>query len=617
MGVTWYVGAATVMIVVETVLIVWLLRHRAAGSRAQRLLKERLRFETLLADLSAKLIHVEARRLDAALGGALQQAVSFLGMDRGNLDEYADGVSVARISWTEPGMQPLPSILAGGHLSWTMDTLQRGGIVRFSRLRDLPAAASADRASYERLGTRSHLSIPLRVGGPLLGVLSFDSVRAERDWPEELVDRLWLLSEAFASALERKRMELSLADRLRFHRLLSHLSARFGNVAVVALDREIHNALRGIVDFSGVDRATLVEFLAGGRGRSWATDKPMDPERWPWLITRVRGGDEVRMSRIEELPDEAAVDRRNAVALGRISQVAVPLRAGGSVLGAVVLATDSPAREWPDAFMEQLRLLCEVIANALAAAKAERESGRLRQELAHIGRVSALGELTASLAHELSQPLTAILNNAEVAQHHLEADVIQVAKLRDILDDIVADDKRAAGVIRRLRTMLKKGDLEHVALSVNDVVREVIDLVRNDTILRDIPVHLDLAADLPPVRGDRAQLQQVVLNMVLNGLEATSASDGRAYGLVIRTSGAGGKEVVVAVEDSGMGIDMEDLDRLFQPLYTTKAEGLGMGLAIARTIVSAHGGQLRASNKAGGGAIFEFTLPAYAESATS
>jgi signal transduction histidine kinase len=618
MSMTWYVGAAAV-IVIETILIVWLLRHRAAGSRAGQLLKDRLRFETLLADLSAKLIHVEAPGLDAALGAALQQAVTFLGTDRGNLDAYVDGAPTARISWTAPGMQPFPSVLIGGQFGWTIEVLQRGGIVRFSRLRDLPAEAAVDRASYERLGTRSHLSIPLRAGGPLLGVLSFDSVRAERDWPDELVERLWLLSEAFAGALERKRMELSLADRLRFHRILSHVSARFSNVSAVDFDREVHNALRRIVDSVGVERALLVEFPEGGGcGRSWAVDEPMDlAERLPWMMARVRAGHEVRISEIAELPDEAAVDRGSWSALGLRSKVAVPLKAGGAVLGALVLATDSAAHAWPDAFMEQLHLLCEVISNALAAAKAERESGRLRQELAHIGRVSALGELTASLAHELNQPLTAILNNAEVAQQQLEADDIQVAKLRDILDDIVADDKRAAGVIRRLRTMLQKGEIEHVALDVNDVVSEVTHLVRNDMVLRDVPVHLELAADLPPVRGDRAQLQQVVLNMVLNGLEATSASNGRGHGLVIRTSSVGGKEVLVAVEDSGPGIVVEDLDRLFEPLYTTKTDGLGMGLAIARTIVSAHGGYLRASNKAGGGATFEFTLPACSETATS
>jgi signal transduction histidine kinase len=613
-----YLGIATVVIVVQAGFIAWLLRHRAAGGRAGQLLEERLRFETLLADLSAKLIHVEARGLDAALGAALQQTVTFLGMDRGNLDEHVDGALAARISWTEPGMQPLPSFLTPGHFEWTTDTLQHGGIVRFSRLADLPATAAADRVSYERLGTRSSLSIPLRAGGPLLGVLSFDSVRAERAWPDELIERLWLLSEAFASALERKRMELSLADRLRFHRLLSHLSARFGNVSAVDLDREIYSALRGIVDFIGIDRATVIEFPdGGGRGRSWAIDEPLDPGRSPWLMARVQGGDEVRMSRVEELPDEAAVDRRTSVGLGVRSQVGVPLKAGGTVLGALVLASASAARAWPEALMEQLRLLCEVMANALAAAKAERESGQLRQELAHIGRVSALGELTASLAHELNQPLTAILNNAEVAQQHIEADVIKVAELREILSDIVADDKRAAGVIQRLRAMLKKGQLEHVALDINDVVGEVAHLVRNDAVLRDVAVSLELAADLPAVLGDRAQLQQVLLNMVLNGLEATGASNGRAHGLVIRTSATDGNEVAIAVEDSGTGIDMRDLDRLFQPLYTTKAEGLGMGLAIARTIVNAHGGQLRASNNATGGATFEFTLPVYSESTTS
>jgi signal transduction histidine kinase len=592
MDVTGGLGLATAIIAVETTLIVWLLRHRAAGSRAHRLLNDRLRFETLLADLSAKLIHVEIRSIDAALAAALQQAVTFLGMDRGTLEECGEGASVASISWAEPGIQPGPSRVAGGNFTWTMETLQRGGIVRFSRLVELPISAAADRESYERLGIRSHLSIPLRAGGPLLGVLAFDSVRAEREWPDEVINRLWLLSEAFASALDRKRMELSLAERLRFHRLLSHLSARLGNTRTVDLDRELHTALRGIVDFAAVDRGTIVAFADRAEDcRSWAIGESLDHECSAWLMDRVRAGEEF-----------------TGISLGGEPQVAVPLRAGGRVVGAVMLATDSVARGWPDAFMEQLRLFGEVVANTLAAAKAERESGRLRQELAHIGRVSALGELTGSLAHELNQPLTAILNNAEVAQQHLQADVIEVAKLQDILSDIVADDKRAAGVIRRLRTMLKKGELEHVPLDVNDIVREVTDLVRHDTILRDIPVRLELGAGLPMVRGDRAQLQQVVLNLVLNGLEATSGSNGRARGLLIRTS-AGDKEVVVAIEDAGPGIDTAHLDGLFDPFYTTKREGLGMGLSIARTIIGAHGGELRASNNAGGGATFAFILP--------
>ncbi len=174
-------------------------------------------------DLSAKLIHVETRNLDAALGAALQQAVTFPGMDRGTVDELVDGAFVPSVAWAEPGIHPRSAIAVGRHISWTMEALQRGEIVRFSRLLELPLSAASDRDSYERLEIRSHLSIPLRAGGPLLGILAFDSVRAERDWPDELVNRLWPLSEAFASALDRKRMEQSLADRLRFHRLLSQL----------------------------------------------------------------------------------------------------------------------------------------------------------------------------------------------------------------------------------------------------------------------------------------------------------------------------------------------------------------------------------------------------------
>ena len=453
MGLTPYVIAAMLLILVETAVVVWLLLHRAAGRRAQRVLEDRLLFETLLAELSAKLIHVEAGGIDAALESALRRMVDFLGMDRGNLDEYMDDAPGIRVSCARPGIVELPSILAAEQFPWTADTLRRGGVVRFCRSTDLPEQASTDRASYDRVGTRSHLSIPLRAGGPMLGVLSFDAVHGEHAWPDELVERLQLLSEAFASALERKRMELSLAQRLH-------------------------------------------------------------------------------------------------------------------------------------------------------------EAGRLRQELTHIGRVSALGELTASLAHELNQPLTAILNNAEVAQKLLDAEAPNIVELREIMKDIVADETRAADVIRRVRVLVKKGVLEHSPLDINGVVGEVAQLVKSDMASRHVPMSLELASGLPRVRGDRVQLQQVVLNVVLNGIDAMRETNGRDPALAIRTFAAGAQSVTVAVEDAGPGIDLRDVERIFEPLYTTKREGLGLGLAIARTIIQAQGGQLRASNNAAGGATFEFTLPA-------
>ena len=234
---------------------------------------------------------------------------------------------------------------------------------------------------------------------------------------------------------------------------------------------------------------------------------------------------------------------------------------------------------------------------------------RLRQELAHIGRVSAMGELTASLAHELNQPLTAILNNAQVAQHLLASGAVDLVEMREILNDIVADDKRAADVIRRLRRLLRKGDLEYVPLDLNEIVTEVTRLVTSDAAIRNVSMRLTLAADLPSVRGDRVQLQQVVLNLVLNGLDALRAPEASDRSLVIQTFRDGESAVGVAVRDSGPGIAAKDVDHIFEPLYTTKREGIGMGLAIARTIVGAHGGRLTAENNVDGGATFRFTLP--------
>jgi two-component system sensor kinase FixL len=220
-----------------------------------------------------------------------------------------------------------------------------------------------------------------------------------------------------------------------------------------------------------------------------------------------------------------------------------------------------------------------------------------------------MGELAASLAHELNQPLTAILSNAQAAESLLAADPVNLQGLREIVTDIIVDDKRAGDVIGRLRALVKKGDFEQVSLDLNEVVREVAWLMRNDTVIRNVSMSLEVAADPLRVRGDRVQLQQVVLNLVLNGLEAmqTPGADDRT--LVIRTARDGAAVVSVSVQDSGGGIAAGDMDRMFQPLYTTKTTGLGMGLAIARTIVAAHGGRLGAANNVHAGATVHFTLP--------
>jgi signal transduction histidine kinase len=604
------------LIVVEAAVIAWLLLRRATRPRAQSSLEERLRFETLLSELSAGLIHVAASQLGAALEHGLQKVAAFLGVERGTLEEYSDCGPGVRISCAAPDVDTLPQLMENGQVPWTAETVRRGHVVRFSRTDELPEAAATDRVSYERVGTRSHISIPLHVGGRILGVLSFDSVHGERAWSDELVERLRLLSEAFASALERKQVEVSLAERLRFERLLSSLGATFSTLAAVDFDREVPDALRRVTEFLGVERGSVIEFTRDGQtARTWASEDWIDVAEFPWLTARLQGGEVVCVPRPEDLPDEAAVDRQSYLTLRVRPQVAIPLVAGGTVVGGLVFSTIGPERARSPELIQRLRLLGEVFANALSRKQGELEAQRLRQDLAHIGRVSAMGELTASLAHELNQPLTAILSNAQAAQRLLAAGMVDLDAIREILDDIVADDKRAVGVIHRLRSLLKKGDVEFVSLDLSEIASEVARLVRNDTVTRNVTMSLELAADLPRVRGDRAQLQQVVLNLVLNGLEAIREADAGDRTLVIRTAREGAAAVRLAVQDSGIGIDEADVDRLFQPLHTTKAEGLGMGLAIARTIVEAHGGRLGAANNAPGGATFHFTVPVDTEEA--
>jgi C4-dicarboxylate-specific signal transduction histidine kinase len=238
----------------------------------------------------------------------------------------------------------------------------------------------------------------------------------------------------------------------------------------------------------------------------------------------------------------------------------------------------------------------------------ERAGARQRDELAHLSRVAMLGELSGSLAHELNQPLTAILSNAQAAQRFLAQSPPRIDKLAEILADIVKSDHRAGAVIQRLRSLLKKEEAQRHPLDLNDVVEESLHLMRSDLMNRQVVVSTDLDA-LPVVSGDRNQLQQVLLNFVMNGCDAMEGQEADRR-LLVRTRANAQGNVEVTVADRGAGIPLEDLERIFEPFVTTKASGLGLGLAICKSIVEAHGGRLWATNNADCGATLHFELPA-------
>jgi signal transduction histidine kinase len=240
--------------------------------------------------------------------------------------------------------------------------------------------------------------------------------------------------------------------------------------------------------------------------------------------------------------------------------------------------------------------------------RAEAASRQSHEEIAHLNRVAAMGELTASLAHELNQPLAAILSNAQAAIRYLSGEPADLAEVRECLTDIVADDKRAGEVIRTLRALLRKEESQASLIDLNEVVTEAIRLLGSDATLRHTSVKFEPLPAFRLVLGDRTQLYQVVLNLIKNGLEAAAERSPDNRWVLVRTAESDGG-IELTVEDSGRGITEGDLARVFEPFFTTKQEGLGMGLSISRTIVQAQGGRIWAENRPGSGAIFRCVLP--------
>jgi len=252
-------------------------------------------------------------------------------------------------------------------------------------------------------------------------------------------------------------------------------------------------------------------------------------------------------------------------------------------------------------------LVLSVIVDITARRQAEQEARRHRDELAHVTRVTTLSELSGSLAHELNQPLAIILANAQAAQRLMAQSPPDLAEVKDILSDIVDEDRRAGEVIRRLRALLKRGETKMLPVSFNEIATEVLHLTHADLIGRGVTVSRAFAQKLPLVAGDRVQLQQVLLNLVLNAADAMAANSAGSRQIQVTTSANGGV-ARLSVRDGGCGLP-EDVEKLFEPFFTTKPHGLGMGLAICRSIVSAHGGRLKAEPHPDRGAVFNLEIP--------
>ena len=435
--------------------------------------------------------------------------------------------------------------------------------------------------------------------------------------PQKMISR-----KLHAERANRQPVATSLEGR-SFERFIEELSASFVRSPVDSIGGEIDRWIREIVLGLNLDRGALSQIDAKtGRltvRHSWGRDHlvklPIGLELArpaPWFDGMLMKGRTVAFSSVKELPPEFRAN--DWITFRRYvpkSNVSVPIRIGGEVVGSLGFASLKKERTWSPRLIRRLELVGEIIGHALERRLAAEQNALLRDELSHMSRTAVMGELSASLTHQLNQPIGAILMNAEEIQRMLESAEPDLESLRAAVGDIIQDDLRATETIKGLRNFFRKSEAEKTPLYLREVVADVVRMVRSDSVLRNVSLAFEPPAERIRLSGDRIQLQQVILNLVLNAFDAVSENEDLRE--VSVSMSANKDEVMVAVRDSGNGIDPVAIEHIFEPFFTTKPKGMGMGLAIARSIIKAHGGQISARRNQDRGSTFEIVLPALQE----
>jgi PAS domain S-box-containing protein len=471
---------------------------------------------------------------------------------------------------TSEGIPVDSTDLSGDDFPWTTDQTRRGRVVRFSQLDELPPEAAVDRQSGLAIGTRSLIAIPLVGEGGVTCVLALSTLRRERVWPDDLVQRLELLGSIFAGALARSRAGTAVEESEERFRLAADAAPVM--MWMSGPDAGCTYFNRSWLEFTG--RRPEEELGDGWADGVHAEDRAECQERYRQAFNAQDAFTlEYRLRRFDG-------QYRWLLDHG------VPRFSRGGFNGYIGTCID----------------VTEIRASQL-------EARLQREELAHAQRVATMGEMAASLAHEINQPLAAIVANAQAAQRLARLERPCGEDLHDALADIASDARRAAHVIRRVRALFTKDHSERQPLSINELITEVTGLLAGDIKRHGIALHTRLGSALPPVPGDSIQLQQVLLNLVLNACQAMTEVEAGLRELTIESAEREPGLLEIRVRDTGPGVKDLELERIFEPFVSTKSEGLGMGLSISRSIVAAHGGRIWATRNPDTGLTVHVDLP--------
>jgi two-component system, LuxR family, sensor kinase FixL len=571
------VVGAVLFAIIETVLLLALLRSLARLHRTRHELNDRLRFERLIAGLSARFVNIPPEKVDSEVERALDEVVESMKLDHCALFELLGDRAELRITHKsqalDAGILPFPP--SERRLPWFFGQISSGkAVILHDAAEDLPGEAVEESAFCREFGIRSALAFPFFQSGAATRGILYASANQDEKWSNEVIPDLQSIGQILASALAQKDAE----ESLRENEATISLAAQSADLGLWSRDMQT--------------------------GRIWATAR-----------TRIMYGfsadGEVTFGRfLESLhPDDRATTEK-AIA------EAVADRCDYNIIHRIV-RTDGAVR-WMTA---RGRTIYSAAGQALKMMGAsfditERRQRALeteghRQELAHLGRVALMGEMAASLAHELNQPLTAIVTNAGAGQRFVDQGVVDIRELHELLLDIASDGERAGKIIRGIREMVRKGDTPREVVDMNQVVKDVVRLTNSDAVRNSCAIVTEFAPQPAWVEADAVQIQQVFLNLVLNAFDAIQETPTHLRRVVLSTNSAVDGVIRTAVRDFGPGLSKKVRQRVFEHFFSTKKDGLGMGLAIARSIVESFGGSLDGTNAPDGGAVFYFNLPAY------
>ena len=535
-------------------------------------IEELLGFERLLFELSVHFANVSAEQVVAAIESALLGLVKFLDFDRGTFWEFVDERQPHFICTVAvQGLEPPPRGPVPAELAWVAQELRAGRNVVIRSDKDNPPEAAAAAEYNRRGGIRSILVVPLPVNGRVVAAIGFGAFRSTREWPPEFIARLTVIGEVMAQALVRKRSEAALrASEARWRSIFET-----STLAISIFDQDLRytatnpafQALLGYTD----DEMRLFTPL----------DLTVGDERGAvdGRLTALREGE------IDHYSVERQYRRKDGTVIWALASVARASQAGPEMfIGTIIDITESKRAQ-----------------ESLLAA---------RSELARVSQLTAIGQMAASIAHEIKQPITSIVMGASAGLRWLAKEPPNLKEVRACLDLIAKNGSRANQVIDGVRAVFQKERQEKEFLDINRLIQETFELVRGEAQKKGIVLQSELFEDLRPVFGNRIQLQQVMLNLFSNAIEAMDAVAAGIRQLRVTSTSFAPDSVLITVADTGPGLSPKDINRIFDPFFTTKPQGMGMGLSICRSLIEAHNGRLSVRSGGKQGAVFEITLPA-------